>query len=59
MSEISVSGFEGVSIKKSFVLDLAADSQAETSVAETNVVSILKRLRILLKRFTVEPNRLR
>src|SRR6185437_4721838 len=58
MFDISVSGLEGVSIKSSFVLGFTADSQACISVAETNVVSILKLLRIL-NRFTVAPNRLR
>src|SRR6185312_7741504 len=58
MSDISVSGLDGVSINSSFVLGFTADSQASTSVAETNVVSMLKRLRIL-NRFTVAPNKLR
>src|SRR4051794_15960382 len=58
ISEISVSGLDGVSRKKRRVLGFTALCHAETSVADTNVDLRPKRLRILLNNCTVAPNTL-
>ena len=58
MSEISVSGLDGVSRKNSLVFGRAAACHCAGSVAETKVVSTPNFLNTLLNMFTVEPKML-
>ena len=59
MSEISVSGLDGVSRKNSFVFGRTAAFHSATSVADTYVVSTPNFLMMLLNRLIVAPNTLR
>ena len=58
MSEISVSGLDGVSRKNNLVFGRTAACHCATSVAETKVVSTPNFFITLLNRFTVEPKML-
>src|SRR5450759_417998 len=59
ISDISVSGLDGVSRNNNLVLGRTAAFHSATSVAETYVVSTPNFFLFLLNMFTVAPNRLR